>query len=209
VTIHDPLPVEPARPATDVIPLPSCVRITPWDDPVVDRRGHDPRSAYVEQFWLSVLGPTATWLLRRLAAGFDDHPDGYDLDVEATARSLGLSVAKGMASPFAKALQRCVMFGVANRLTDSWVVRRRVPSISQRHLLRLPSSLQTEHERWTRTTVRLDVLERAHTLATAMLAAGDDRGVLEPQLVAVGVPPPAAAEACQLVLRSAAPTHPR
>ena len=110
-----------------------------------------------------------------------------------------------MASPFAKALQRCVMFGVANRLTDSWVVRRRVPSISQRHLLRLPSSLQTAHEQWTRTTVRLDVLERAHTLATAMLAAGDDRGVLEPQLVAVGVPPPAAAEACQLVLR-AAPT---
>ena len=205
MTIHDPLPVEPARPATDVIPLPTSVRITPWDDPVVDRRGHDPRSAYVEQFWLSVLGPTATWLLRRLAAGFDDHPDGYDLDVEATARSLGLSVAKGMASPFAKALQRCVMFGVANRLTDSWVVRRRVPSISQRHLLRLPSSLQTAHEQWTRTTVRLDVLERAHTLATAMLAAGDDRGVLEPQLVAVGVPPPAAAEACQLVLR-AAPT---
>ena len=165
MTIHDPPLVEPTRPATDIIPLPTSVRVTPWNDPVVDRRGHDPRSAYVEQFWLSVLGPTATWLLRRLAAGFDDHPEGYDLDVEAMARSLGLSVAKGMASPFAKALQRCVMFGVANRLTDSWVVRRRVPSISQRHLLRLPSALQTAHEQWTRTTVRLDVLERAHTLA--------------------------------------------
>ena len=51
---------------TRVDPLPATVRVAPWDDPVVDRRGHDPRSAYVEQFWLSVLGPTATWLLRRL-----------------------------------------------------------------------------------------------------------------------------------------------
>lgn len=185
-------------------PLPTVVRITPWDDPVVDRRGHDPRSAYVEQFWLSVLGPTATWLLRRLVAGFDRQPDGYELDVTGTARALGLSVTKGMASPFAKALQRCVMFGVAQRLSEAWVVRRRVPSISQRHLLRLPAELQSAHEQWTTTTIRLDALSRAHALAAAMLAAGDDRGLLEPQLVAVGVPAPAAAEACELLRRSSA-----
>ena len=47
----------------------TIVRITPWIDPVVDRRGHDPRSSYVEQFWLGTLGPTATWLVRRLVAG--------------------------------------------------------------------------------------------------------------------------------------------
>ncbi len=125
MTIHDHTLASPSP--VDVVPLPASVRITPWVDPVVDRRGHDPRSAYVEQFWLSVLGPTATWLLRRLVAGFDHQPDGYDLDVGDTARGLGLSVAKGMASPFAKALQRCAMFGVVNRLTESWVVRRRVP----------------------------------------------------------------------------------
>jgi len=184
-------------------PLPTVVRVTPWDDPVVDRRGHDPRSAYVEQFWLSVLGPTATWLLRRLVAGFDAQPEGYELDVTGTARSLGLSVTKGMASPFAKALQRCVMFGVAQRLSESWVVRRRVPPISQRHLLRLPAELQSAHEQWTTTAIRLDALSRAHALAAAMLAAGDDRGLLEPQLVAVGVPAPAAAEACELLRRAA------
>ena len=66
--------------------LPASVHVTPWHDPVVDRRGHDPRSAYVEQFWLSVLGPTATWLIRRLVAGFDEQPDGYRLDIAATAR---------------------------------------------------------------------------------------------------------------------------
>ncbi len=35
-----------------------------------------------------------------------------------------------------------------------------------------------------------------------MMAAGDDRLLLEPQLVAIGVPAPTAAEACQLVLRA-------
>ncbi len=184
-------------------PLPTTVRVTPWHDPVVDRRGHDPRSAYVEQFWLSVLGPTATWLVRRLVAGFDRHPDGYELDVTGTARSLGLSVTRGTASPFAKAVQRCAMFGALQQLTGTWAVRRRMPAVSQRHLLRLPPDLQHAHEQWATTTVRLDVLARAHALATAMLAAGDDRGVLEPQLIAVGVPPPAAAEACELLRRQA------
>jgi hypothetical protein len=33
------------------------LRISPWHDPVVDAIGHDPRSNYVERFWLSLLGP--------------------------------------------------------------------------------------------------------------------------------------------------------
>ena len=109
--------IDPSTEPIEPEPLPRTVRVAPWIDPVVDRRGHDPRSAYVEQFWLGVLGPTATWLLRRLVAGFDHRPDGYELDVTATARSLGLSVAKGTASPFSKALTRCVMFGLVQRLT--------------------------------------------------------------------------------------------
>ena len=187
-------------------PLPAVVHVTPWDDPVVDRRGHDPRSAYVEQFWLSVLGPTATWLLRRLVAGFDHQPDGYELDVAGTARALGLSVTKGMASPFAKAVQRCVMFGVVQRL-DATLGRAaagaaRSPSATCCACRR---SCRAAHEQWTTTTIHLDALARAHALATAMLAAGDDRGVLEPQLVAVGVPPPAAAEACELLRQTGRP----
>ena len=194
---------------TDPPPLPPTVRITPWIDPVVDRRGHDPRSAYVEQFWLSILGPTATWIMRRLVAGFDDHPDGYDLDVDHAARALGLSVAKGTASPFARSIQRCVVFGMAAPRSDGWTVRRRMPAISQRHLGRLPEPLQRRHAEWAATTVTLAELERAHVLATAMVGAGDDPGVVAAQLVAVGVSPAAAEEARQLVLRltSSARTH--
>jgi hypothetical protein len=196
--------VLPSRsPQPEPAALPPRVRVIPWVDPVVDRRGHDPRSAYVELFWLGVLGPTATWLLRRLVAGFDAQPDGYELDVPATARALGLSVAKGVASPFAKAVKRCMMFGVAHHVSDGWAVRRRVPVIPQRHLVRLPDDLQAAHSDWASSTVDLDSLERGRALALAMIESGDDRAMVEPQLIAVGVPPPAAAEVCELVLRTA------
>jgi hypothetical protein len=33
--------------------------IVAWPDPVIDELGHDPRSAYVERFWLSILGPSS------------------------------------------------------------------------------------------------------------------------------------------------------
>ena len=106
-----------------------------------------------------VLGPTATWLLRRLVAGFDHHPDGYELDVADTARGPRAQRHQGhrrRRSP--RPLQRCVMFGVVQHAQPTaWVVRRRVPPISQRHLLRLPTDLQTAHEQWTTTTIHLDV----------------------------------------------------
>jgi hypothetical protein len=33
--------------------------IVPWPDPMIDTLGHDPRSFYVEAFWLPILGPTS------------------------------------------------------------------------------------------------------------------------------------------------------
>ena len=128
--------------------LPTVVRIAPWIDPVVDRRGHDPRSSYVERFWLGTLGPTATWLVRRLATGFDEHPDGYDLDLATTAQALGLSYSRGASSAFTKAFGRCVMFGLAHQRSDGYAVRRLLPDVARRHLSRMPAELQHEHERW-------------------------------------------------------------
>ncbi len=33
------------------------LHIRPWSDDVVDKLGFDPRSSYVEDFWLPILGP--------------------------------------------------------------------------------------------------------------------------------------------------------
>jgi hypothetical protein len=191
-------------PAPAEAPFRCVVRIAPWVDPVVDRRGHDPRSSYVERFWLGTLGPTATWLVRRLATGFDEQPDGYELDLATTAKALGLSYSRGASNAFTKAFGRCMMFGLAHQRSDGYVVRRMLPDVARRHLSRLPAALQREHERWLEASRshRLEVLQRARSLAMAMIDAGDDAELIEVQLVAVGIPEATASEAVELVVRS-------
>jgi hypothetical protein len=100
---------------------------------------------------------------------------------------MGLSYSAGRTSPFSRALQRCVMFGLAHPIPDGMAVRRRVPPVSMRHLQRMPLELQIAHEQWQRTTIGLDELTRAHQLATTMLHLGDDTSVIEHHLVALGV----------------------
>src|SRR5438309_3248591 len=87
--------------------------IRPWPDQVIDALGHDPRSRYVEEFWLGILGPSTTWLLRRLAAGLEAQPAGFDLELADTARALGLGGRGGRHSPFVRALARCCQFDLA------------------------------------------------------------------------------------------------
>ncbi|WP_040494445.1 hypothetical protein [Ilumatobacter nonamiensis] len=161
--------------------------IRAWIDPLVDETGHDPRSRYVETFWLGVLGPTATWLLRRLVGGLEQHPDGYEIDLCLTAQTMGMSYTTGRSSPFSKALQRCTMFGLAHQTSDGLAVRRRVPAVAYRHLRRMPDAVQSAHDAWTSTTVNLDEFSRAHRLALAMLESGDDSTLIEHHLVALGV----------------------
>lgn len=169
----------------------STVMIVPWHDPIVDKLGYDVRSHYVELFWLNVLGPTATWILRRLVLGLDHYPLGYELDLAETANALGLAYKPGVSNPFVRALNRCSMFGVAQPAGAALAVRRRVPPVARRHLSRMPDHLRTAHEQWTITHTTLPVpdLHRARVLAEAMLAVGDDAEVVERQLLAVGVPP--------------------
>ena len=201
-TTRIPATPDPARPDPDVpAPGSAVVTIRPWYDPLVDDDGHDPRSRYVETFWLGVLGPTATWLMRRLAAGLDHEPDGYQIDLGCTAQAMGLGFSIGRASPFSKALQRCVMFGLAHHIPGGLAVRRRVPPIAQRHLKRMPHDVQAAHRDWATTTVTLDALTRAHRLATAMFDVGDDPTVIEHQLVALGVRDAVAAAAADNIAR--------
>ncbi|HET7486954.1 MAG TPA: hypothetical protein VFJ85_03435 [Acidimicrobiales bacterium] len=55
----------------------------------------DPAGFLAKRYWLGILGPSTTWLLRRLVDGLDAHPGGYDLDLTETARCLGLGTRAG------------------------------------------------------------------------------------------------------------------
>ena len=122
--------------------------VIPWRDPIVESRGFGVRSDYVEWFWLPVLGPSATWLVRRIDFGFDDYPNGYVLDAQVTARALGIAARDETGTIFGRAVSRLQMFGVAHTLGDSLAVRRILPEVSQRHLQRMPPHLRDAHPAW-------------------------------------------------------------
>ena len=176
----------------------STIVLRRWADPVVDRRGHDPRSRYVERFWLGVLGPSATWLLRRLTEELNTRAaPTVKVDLVAMAQSMGMTYAPGRSSPFAKAIQRCVMFDVAHHTGDGLAVRSRLPNVAERHLRRLPPSLGWEHDRWVASSTHAspDDRRRATRLAIVMAEAGDAADQIESQLVAIGVTDGVAAHA--------------
>jgi hypothetical protein len=176
--------VHPVGMDPNVFPAGPRVTIRPWIDPVVDEHGHDPRSDYVERFWLGVIGPTATWIMRRFAAGFDAEPSGFAIDLADTATSMGLSYAKRTSSPFGKALQRCAMFGLVQPLSDGYSVRRRIPQVAMRHLRRLPDEVREAHDSWVRATVHIDVKD------------------LEQHLISAGIPPRTAVRASEAALQA-------
>lgn len=187
--------------ATAAATAAATVMVVPWHDPIVDAVGFDVRSNYVELFWLNVLGPTATWALRRLVTGLDRYPLGYELDLAETASMLGLAYSAGTSNSFARALQRCQLFGMSQTVPGGGLaVRRRVPPVAARHLARMPPQLQAMHQQWRVREYTLDDLERGRALAEVMVAAGDDPEVVERQLLAVGVSPAAAAEATTLAI---------
>jgi hypothetical protein len=124
----------------------TLLAVTAWDDPVVAASGYDPRSDYVERFWLGVLGPSAVWLLRHLAHRFDEEPGGFTVDLADLGASLGLGTGSGRHAPLNRTLLRCCQFRMAHRFSaDHVAVRRQLPPLAQHQLRRLPDRLQHEH----------------------------------------------------------------
>jgi hypothetical protein len=174
--------------------MPSAVTIIPWPDPVIDTLGFDPRSLYVERFWLPTLGPTSVLLLRHLAARLDHEPDGFELAVADTSQALGLGAREGNSSPLVRSLARLVQFDVAcDDGRGTLAVRRHVPPVNRRHVRRLPVALQAAHDDWVQAQLAEPPVERARRrarrLALMLLEQGDDIDRVEHALRNVGFQP--------------------
>jgi len=194
LTVANPLEGVDPRVFTD-----SMLPVRPWADPLIDTLGFDPRSAYVEQFWLSVLGPSTTWLLRRVAAAFDRCPDGFDLPLADTAREIGLGDKCGRHSPFVRAIARCCQFEMARPAGRAIEVRRKLPPLTRRQVIRLPDGLRQAHEAWQAAQVgaRSDEATRrtARSVALSMLDLDPDMSAVEQRLVSWRVHPAVAHDA--------------
>jgi hypothetical protein len=176
-----------------------ALRVVPWLDPVADRHGVHPCSRYVELYWLGVIGPSTTWLLRRISYGLEVHPEGFELDLVETARALGLGERMGKNSPFRRALQRLCTFELARAHGPAGIaVRTHIPPLPLRHLSRLSEPLQRSHRRW-QMEQRLPEVERmrrrAGRLAAGLASAGRDQTEIEQQLGAWRFHPAVAFEA--------------
>lgn len=164
------------------------VTIRPWTDEVIDRLGFDPRSPYVERFWLGIIGPSVTWLIRRIAAGFDASPDGFEMPLGETARALGLGDPGGRNSAFFRTLNRMVQFELARVSGPAELeVMRRLPPLSRRQTTRLSPALQEAHARWMASAQDVPPSEaarrRSRQLALSLLELGEDPDEVERQLI--------------------------
>ena len=138
------------------------LHIVDWPDPSLDETGHDPRSIYVELFWLGILGPTSVWLLRHMARHLEaaeesnalsssryDGDGGIWLEVEQTALAIGLASGRHRGAVFTRTIERLVRFNMARTVNGhTLAVRRNIPSITARQVDRLPSSLRAAHHSW-------------------------------------------------------------
>ncbi|HEY8525583.1 MAG TPA: hypothetical protein VIL48_11495 [Acidimicrobiales bacterium] len=191
------------------------VLVRPWVDPVVDQAGYDPRSRYVERFWLGVLGPSVTWLLRYLVARLEAEPDGFDLDLNTCATAIGLGRLQGPNAAFPRTVARACQFGAGRLLGGGTTleVRRKLPPLTQRQVARLPEALRAEHERWMGghppAPSGEELRDRARQLALSLLQLGEDREGTERQLQRWRFHPTLVAEATDWALdrhaRSAVP----
>ena len=176
--------------------------VVPWLDPVVDSVGFDVRSQYVRALLAERARPdrdvdpsSPGARLRPLPVGVRARPrrDGqrarivvharHDQRIHALAESLRL-------------------FGVSQPTEGGLAVRRRVPPVATRHLMRMPPHLRQAHQQWSVPTTRISLadLERARVLAEAMVETGDEPDVVERQLLALGVTPAAAIEATSMAI---------
>ena len=180
-----------------VHPDPDPLHVLRWHDPLIDQLGHDPRSRYVETFWLGVLGPSTTLLLRHLADALDAGGGVAHVDLIDVAARLGLGHRGGRNSPLARSIQRAIRFGAARPAGGATLeVRHRLAPLNRSQIERLPADLQQRHaERFGPDLDDPSVRSRARRLALSLIECGDGFDETERQLDQWRVPDTVAAEA--------------
>jgi hypothetical protein len=122
------------------------LQVRPWADPVVDAKGHRADSPYVELFWLPILGPSATLLMRRLGLYLDMRPTGLSIDLFDLSAQLGLGRPESRHAALPRAIDRCVRFTMARRTGPNHLaVRRMLGPLPAQRVARLSPALQSIH----------------------------------------------------------------
>lgn len=142
---HDHEPTGVGRSLPDVLVLRRLAESVP--SPSDQAPGRFPTThRYLEACWLPVIGPSASWCLRRLCTELESHPKGVSIECEDLARDLGLSTSLSSDAPISRTLRRLCDFGLA-RITDDFAleVRTELPPLSLDKVARLSDAAQNLH----------------------------------------------------------------
>ncbi len=139
---------------TDFLTMRDPLTIVAWHDPIVEDLGYAPRSPYVETYWLPILGPSATWAMRRLTAWLDAAPDGYDVSLAEFGRELGLGAGTGRNAAVIRTLSRLANFAMVAPLGTALAVRMMFAPLTRRQVQTLPDALAAQHDAEVANTVR-------------------------------------------------------
>jgi hypothetical protein len=125
--------------------------------------------------------------VRYIADRFDAAPLGFELDVELCAMTIGLGSPKGANAAFPRMLNRCRQFKLLRVVGPTTVeMRRMLPPLNYKQVLKLPARLQVEHKRWLDATPSAaevaDLGDRARRLALSLLQLGEQPVEAERQL---------------------------
>ena len=118
-----------------------------WEDRVVESLGFPVNSNYTETVLLPILGPSATWCLRRLGAWAEAHPNGIEIDTLELAKDLGLGAHLGRNAAINRTLNRLCQFEMASWSGGDWLaVRTSVAPLPDRQIARLSPAVAHVHK---------------------------------------------------------------
>ena len=130
--------------------LPAELAVVAYEDPLIERLGHGADSPYIENCWLAITGPSATWMWRRVARlATEAATSPVMVDTTDLMLSVGLGESLARNSMGARTVTRMTAFDLAQRAgRDGGVlaVRRALPRLSERQAQRLPLSARLYHE---------------------------------------------------------------
>lgn len=163
------------------------LRFTSWRDIDLESRGYDPRSTYVEKFWLPFLGPSTVVLMRRITELLEENPHGFSVELSDLSQMIGLGTNISKHSSLQKTLNRLLIFELARVMPSSALsMRIKLPPLPTRYFSRLPETLQREHTDDFESQSAGDmegIRARARSLAISLANLGHDRPSIEKQLL--------------------------
>lgn len=161
---------------------------------------HDP---YIEQFWLKILGPTATLLVNHLVLKSMTSNKAYKPNLNDLSMVLGTGSRSGVGCPASKQLKRLVSHQMIFQIQDNeYLVPKCVGVLSSHMLSKLDSTTQNQHETW---MARLNISplstqrKRMRTLLSLLDHMGATKAEIETAIASCGLHPSIIGESLQFV----------